>query len=145
MAAIIFVKKLLSTRSPKLRLLCRLIIFFNVLGKRCANVFGNCVNNQSGFSRIRHVAKLLVGVRQWHSYFIPLFVVCTFPGKSKVSFDILEMCHQGTQKKLEFGEFLDFFKIPHLWLDSQDALRDRKKYDATKVYSPTLTFFDASL
>ena len=63
MAAIIFVKKLLSTRSPKLRLLCRLIIFFNVLGKRCANVFGNCVNNQSGFSRIRHVAKLLVGVR----------------------------------------------------------------------------------
>ena len=55
MAAIIFVKMLLGTRSPKLRQLCRLIIFFNnfnVLGKRYANVFRNCVNNQSGFSRI---------------------------------------------------------------------------------------------
>ena len=56
------------------------------------------------------VAVLLVGVRQWHfetllRYFIPLFVACTFPCKSKVSFDILEMFHQGTQKELEFLEF----------------------------------------
>ena len=47
--------------------------------------------------------------------------------------------------------FLVKVKFPscvlHLWLDSQDALRDWKqmKYDATKVYSPTLTFLDASL
>ena len=36
------------------------------------------------------------------------------------------------------------FNVPHLW---RDALRDRKqmKYDATKVYSLTLTFFDASI
>ena len=51
------------------------------------------------------VANLLVGIRQWRSYFISLFVACTFPCKSKVSFDILEMCHRGTQKELEFVEF----------------------------------------
>ena len=51
------------------------------------------------------VSNLLVGIRQWHSYFIPLFVACAFPCKSKVSFDILEMCHRGTQEELEFVEF----------------------------------------
>ena len=37
--------------------------------------------------------------------------------------------------------------VSHFWLDNQDALRDRKIWnnDATKVYSPTLTFLDASL
>ena len=56
------------------------------------------------------------------------------------------MFHQGTQKELEFVEFYGFFGVPHLWLDSQDVLRDRKqiKYDATKVYSLTLIFLDAS-
>ena len=95
------------------------------------------------------VAELLL--RQWHFVtllmcFIPLFVACTFPCKSKVSFDILEMFHQGTQKELEFVEFYGFFDVPHLWLDSQDVLRDRKqiKYGATKVYSLTLIFLDAS-
>ena len=34
--------------------------------------------------------------------------------KSKVSFDILEMFHQGTQKELEFVEFYGFFGVPHL-------------------------------
>ena len=58
------------------------------------------------------------------------------------------MCHQGTQKELKFEEFyvsfLMTFNVPHV---SRDALRDRKqmKYDATKVYSLTLTFLDASL
>ena len=58
------------------------------------------------------------------------------------------MCHQGTQKELKFVEFyvsfLMTFNVPHLW---RDALRDRKqmKYDATKVYSLTLIFLDASL
>ena len=63
------------------------------------------------------------------------------------------MCHQGTQKELEFVvfyvSFLMTFNVPHLWRDVtwRDALRDRKqmKYDATKVYSLTLTFLDASL
>ena len=56
------------------------------------------------------------------------------------------MFHQGTQKQLEFVQLLGIFGVPHLWLDNQDALRDRKiKYDATKVYSLTLTFLDASL
>ena len=96
------------------------------------------------------VAELLL--RQWHFVtllmcFIPLFVACTFPCKSQVSFDILEMFHQGTQKELEFVEFYGFFGVPHLRLDSQDALRDRKqmKYHATKASSLTLTFLDASL
>ena len=58
------------------------------------------------------VAELLL--RQWHFVtllmcFIPLFVACTFPCKSQVSFDILEMFHQGTQKELEFVEFYGFF------------------------------------
>ena len=95
------------------------------------------------------VAELLL--RQWHFVtllmcFIPLFVACTFPCKSQVSFDILEMFHQGTQKELEFVEFYGFFGVPHLRLDSQDALRDRKqmKYHATKASSLTLTFLDAS-
>ena len=46
-----------------------------------------------------------VTLRDTLRYFIPLFVACTFPCKSKVSFDILEMFHQVTQKELEFVEF----------------------------------------
>ena len=67
MAGIVFVKKLLSTRSPKLRLLCRLIVFFNkfnVLGKRHANVLEivSIINQVSVEEAL--VAKLLVGIRQ---------------------------------------------------------------------------------
>ena len=76
----------------------------------------------------------------WHSSCV------SFRSSLPVRFDILEMFHQGTQKELEFVEFYGFFGVPHLWLDSQDVLRDRKqiKYDATKVYSLTLIFLDAS-
>ena len=37
-----------------------------------------------------------------------------FSCKSQVSFDILEMFHQGTQKELEFVEFYGFFGVPDL-------------------------------
>ena len=84
----------------------------------------------------------------WHSSCVSFrsSLPVRFLVKVKFPFDILEMFHQGTQKELEFVEFYGFFGVPHLRLDSQDALRNRKqmKYHATKASSLTLTFLDAS-